>query len=245
LRESEGEEVQMVYPLTNSMVADDAAFSRAMATIQHFVLIAGSLAFLALTGCQGIDGHLEWMLSGEKMQALAGSEIAAELEARKGGVVRNDVAEARMYRVGRYLAEASPAIRRTYAFQLLNSDDLNALSLPCGRIYLTRELYVRLETEDQLAAVLAHEMGHIHARDHYRPASTKPAEVLDRELKADARALSYLRSAGYSPLAMITINRLTEKSQPRNWAGIRCSHLRDTLAEELRRKGIFVGLFDW
>ena len=41
---------------------------------------------------------------------------------------------------------------------------MNAISLPGGYIYIFKELFDELETDDQIAGVIAHEVAHITAR---------------------------------------------------------------------------------
>ncbi len=48
--------------------------------------------------------------------------------------------------------------------------DLNAFALPGGHIYVYEGLIVKAETPDELAGVLAHEMGHLAHRDGTRTA---------------------------------------------------------------------------
>jgi predicted Zn-dependent protease len=51
-----------------------------------------------------------------------------------------------------------------YHFLLLDSQEINAYAAPGGFIFITSGLYSLVETEDQLAAVLAHEIGHVTLR---------------------------------------------------------------------------------
>lgn len=57
-----------------------------------------------------------------------------------------------------------------YEFQLgfLDEDAPNALALPGGHILVTRGLLDMLESENEVAFVLAHELGHFANRDHLR-----------------------------------------------------------------------------
>lgn len=48
-----------------------------------------------------------------------------------------------------------------YHFQILNSDEINAFAAPGGFIFITRGMLRCARNEDQLAAILAHEIGHI------------------------------------------------------------------------------------
>jgi len=53
---------------------------------------------------------------------------------------------------------------------VLDSPIINAMALPGGYIYITRGMLAHLTSEDQLAAVLAHEIGHVAARHAARQA---------------------------------------------------------------------------
>ena len=55
-------------------------------------------------------------------------------------------------------------------FTILDSPVINAMALPGGYVYVTRGMLAYLNNEDQLAAVLAHEIGHVAARHAARQA---------------------------------------------------------------------------
>ena len=57
-----------------------------------------------------------------------------------------------------------------YRFELRVADDdePNALALPGGTVVVTRGLLEAVESENELAFVLGHELGHFHGRDHLR-----------------------------------------------------------------------------
>ncbi len=65
--------------------------------------------------------------------------------------------------LGQTLARASalPETYGGYHFLILDSADINGLSAPGGLIFLTRGLLRCCRNEDALAAVLAHEIGHV------------------------------------------------------------------------------------
>lgn len=68
--------------------------------------------------------------------------------------------------LGQTLAAASdkPAIFGGYHFLVLDSNDINAFATPGGHIFVTRGLIRCCQSEDALAAILAHEIGHIQLR---------------------------------------------------------------------------------
>jgi beta-barrel assembly-enhancing protease len=68
--------------------------------------------------------------------------------------------------LGQTLAAASdkPEIFAGYHFLILDSDDINAFATPGGHVFITRGLIRCCPSEDALAAILAHEIGHILMR---------------------------------------------------------------------------------
>jgi len=55
-----------------------------------------------------------------------------------------------------------PALR--YRFRIVNSKDVNSLGFPGGPIYIYRGLLQNASDDDEVAAILAHEIGHIASR---------------------------------------------------------------------------------
>lgn len=52
-----------------------------------------------------------------------------------------------------------------YHFAILNTDEINAFACPGGIIFITRGMLNEVQNEDELAAVLAHEVAHINHHD--------------------------------------------------------------------------------
>ncbi len=65
--------------------------------------------------------------------------------------------------LGQTLAQASdrPETFGGYHFLILDSDEINAFAAPGGLIFITRGMLRCTESEDAVAAVLAHEIGHV------------------------------------------------------------------------------------
>lgn len=68
--------------------------------------------------------------------------------------------------VGRYVSlfSTQPETFGGYHFQIIDTDEINALSAPGGMITVSRGLLRCCHSEDAVAAVLAHEIGHVQAR---------------------------------------------------------------------------------
>lgn len=76
--------------------------------------------------------------------------------------------------LGQTLAQASdrPETFGGYHFLVLETDEVNAFAAPGGLILVSRGMLRLCSTEDQLAAVLAHEIGHIQGRHGLRAIKT-------------------------------------------------------------------------
>lgn len=76
--------------------------------------------------------------------------------------------------VGQSLAQFStrPETFGGYHFMVLDSEDINAFAAPGGLILVTRGLLQCCQTEDELAAVLAHEIGHVEKTHGLRAIKT-------------------------------------------------------------------------
>lgn len=70
----------------------------------------------------------------------------------------------RLQRIGKKVAQVSDRQDYEYQFFLVKADDLNAFTVPGGKIYVFSKLAEGFRTDDELAAVLAHEIGHCSAR---------------------------------------------------------------------------------
>ncbi len=66
------------------------------------------------------------------------------------------------------LAENAPNDAGSVTLGVMEMGEENAFALPGGRIYFTRRLLENVGSENELAMILAHEMGHCANRDHLR-----------------------------------------------------------------------------
>jgi predicted Zn-dependent protease len=83
--------------------------------------------------------------------------------------------QARLERIGQKLVKSSLRPDLTYRFFVVNSKEINALSVPGGFIYVTSAL-MNLANDDELASVVGHEIGHVTARHGLK--SVKHAQAL-------------------------------------------------------------------
>jgi len=63
--------------------------------------------------------------------------------------------------IGEHLKNISDFKQINYQFNIIDREGPNAYAFPGGFIYLTADLFDYIQSDDELAAVIAHEMGHV------------------------------------------------------------------------------------
>ncbi len=81
------------------------------------------------------------------------------------------------------LVSANPA--QTYRITILNSPNVNAFALPGGYLYVTRGLLALANDSAELAAVIAHEMGHVTANHGLQRQQLEAEEELATKVVSD------------------------------------------------------------
>jgi predicted Zn-dependent protease len=131
--------------------------------------------------------------------------------------------------LGARLGEAAGESAFPWRFAVIRDRSANAFSIGAGRIYVNEGTPFVCRNEAEVAAILAHEMGHELA-GHFRSSSgatswldslrgSSPAkdEVIGsvhqrvdpkRELEADRISIGILRRAGYDPHAAVSVAKL-------------------------------------
>jgi beta-barrel assembly-enhancing protease len=92
-----------------------------------------------------------------------GRQSAKQVE-RQIPFVHDPVVERYVADIGRRLAAVAPGAKYPYEFKVVNLSDVNAFALPGGFMYVNRGLIEAVETEGELAGVMAHEMAHVALR---------------------------------------------------------------------------------
>jgi predicted Zn-dependent protease len=101
-----------------------------------------------------------------EQEVSLGRQLAPQMAAQFGGVSQSPMRE-RVRQIGaRVVAQSSAAqTPYKYSFHLLaDRKTVNAFALPGGQIFITEALLGLLQNEDEIAAVLGHEVGHVLAR---------------------------------------------------------------------------------
>ena len=74
---------------------------------------------------------------------------------------------------------------QTYRITILNSPNVNAFALPGGYLYITRGLLALANDSAELAAVIAHEMGHVTANHGIQRQQREQTDVLAAKVVSD------------------------------------------------------------
>jgi predicted Zn-dependent protease len=90
---------------------------------------------------------------------------AIDLQVQKEYKFTNDpLLQKRVEDIGKKIAAVSDRKEIDYYFQVLEDEQVNAVSLPGGYVYVNSGLLEKVSNDDELACILAHEIGHIVAR---------------------------------------------------------------------------------
>jgi MAF protein len=124
-------------------------------------------AFFILSGCS-----TEYNLATkqeEKYYYSTDKEVrmgkAIDLQVQKEYKFTNDpLLQKRVEDIGKKIAAVSDRKEIDYYFQVLEDEQVNAVSLPGGYVYVNSGLLEKVSNDDELACILAHEIGHIVAR---------------------------------------------------------------------------------
>lgn len=126
--------------------------------------IAFSLVLLAACSTNPATGQRQFNLVPESQEIAIGQQSHPEIIRQFGVYDEKPELNALVERVGRKLAAASERPQLPWTFTVLDTPMVNAMALPGGYIYITRGMLERINSEDELAGVLGHEIAHVTAR---------------------------------------------------------------------------------
>lgn len=147
--------------------------------------------------------------------------------------------------VGYWVAQKSKRPNLPWTFGVIDNEHVNAFAAPGGYILITKGLLSYLQSEAELAAVIAHEITHVQNKHHLDilkkssrlnfaagwlgndsaavdkvvgATKTLYARGLDKkaEFDADSRSLALLVKSGYDPYAMLDMLTTLESINPKS-----------------------------
>src|SRR5882724_3572239 len=88
-------------------------------------------------------------------------DAMAEAVALHVNIIQNDELSAHLREVGNRLVQYLPPTKLNFRFYLIDLPQVNAFSIAGGRVYVSRKIVAFAHNDDEIAGVLAHELGHI------------------------------------------------------------------------------------
>lgn len=139
--------------------------------IMALLIIGGTLVYhwLGTTEYQNeFTGRVQKLALATPQEEIAlGLQSSPQMIRESGGISQDAAGRALVEKVGARLLASTAARQTPYQFKfhlLADEHTVNAFALPGGQIFITEALFDRLKSEDQLAGVLGHEMGHVVGR---------------------------------------------------------------------------------
>jgi predicted Zn-dependent protease len=133
------------------------------------LLLASGLLLASATGVSlgcatnPVSGRPELTLVSAEQEQKIGKEEAKKVETQIG-LLDDARLTAYLETLGQRLAKESPRQDVAYRFQIVDMTEPNAFALPGGYIYVSRGLLALVNSEDELAGVVGHEIAHVAAR---------------------------------------------------------------------------------
>ena len=195
-------------------------------------------AFLVLAGCVRSNFNLatqrqEYTLTSTDKEVETGRKLARRVE-REMTLAADEPTQQRIRIIGSRIAAVCDRRELVYTFAVIEDKDVNAFSLPGGYVFLNSGLVQKTDSDDELAAVIAHEVAHIAARHAVKrfesglglqlatlaTLAARQGEVAkglsvaaqtaqlayarQDELEADQLGVKYMKAAGFDAKAMLT-----------------------------------------
>jgi predicted Zn-dependent protease len=134
------------------------------------------ISFLSSKQTNPVTGQEQYISISKDQEIALGLQSAPEMEAEFGGLEPDQRYQNAVQIIGEKLVKESFASQSEYPFEfhvLADAQTVNAFALPGGPVYITRALMDNLQTEGEVASVLAHEISHVVARHSAEQISTQ------------------------------------------------------------------------
>jgi predicted Zn-dependent protease len=202
-----------------------------------------SLFGLIIAGCETnpVTGEQELILVSPEQEKEMGRDTAQQVEKELGQSVKDVQLQNYLNSIGQQIARISHLPDAGFSYKAIDHKSVNAFVLPGGYIYITTGLLKELNSEAQLASVLAHETAHVTARhiaqqitrniiidagfgvagSQASSSAMRVANIVkqlegmsftrEQEKQADEVGLDYLVKAGYTPYGMVETMEILER----------------------------------
>lgn len=159
-------------------------------------LIAALSAGVVVGACSDnpATGRSQFVLISDEELAALGREAWRDALQRLPRA-QDAAVQRRLERIGQQVAALSGARASDWEFAVFDSPEINAFVLPGGKVGFFRGLIEHAQSDDEIAAVMGHEVGHVEARHAAERMSQQVVLELGVSLAAAALSEEYGRHA--------------------------------------------------
>ena len=169
---------------------------------KSFLILIITLS-LSLSGCattyNPATEQKEFIFVTTPMELSIGNSVASQI-AREFKISKNIEQKDRLKKIGEAIAAVSDRKDLKYKFEVIEDKSLNAFTTPGGYIYVHSGL-IEEATDDELACVVGHEVGHVAARHIAKKLQAQLGYDILMNIAASRSGVSELRKA-----ASVTFN---------------------------------------
>jgi len=129
--------------------------------------VVALFGYFSKTQVNPVTGKKQQVNLTPEEEVAIGLQSAPQMAAEYGGLYRDEKVQFLAKKVGQNIVQNTEAKNSPYQFDfhvLADPETINAFAIPGGQVFITMGLLKRLKTEDQLAGVLGHEIGHVVGR---------------------------------------------------------------------------------
>ena len=209
-------------------------------SVSFVCLIASLLITAAVASAQTIDlNDMRVKVQTRAREMTIGRQASRRFE-RTARLVKDPAVLAYVDGIAQTVARNSDSAV-PITIKVVDSTEVNAFSYPGGFLYINSGLIAAVDDEAEIAAVIAHEIAHVVARDGMRDSrylgttsNGNSPIVADsggylvplrgvtspRETAADSRAIQYLQKAGYDSTAIVRFLQRMQATEPAQFESV-------------------------
>src|SRR5690348_881114 len=125
--------------------------------------LMGGAVIVGAGGVTGCESVAEYLAPSDADLVPMAAQAWAETK-QQTPISKDAAANARLTRIGTRIASVAPVPNAQWEFVVFESKELNAFCLPGGKVGFYKGLLDFVDNDDQVAAVLGHEVGHVVLR---------------------------------------------------------------------------------
>lgn len=178
------------------------------------------LGVFVLTACQTVrqaEYKATYLTFSPASETQLGTEYSKEIE-KEMSFITDPTVQQWVDEMGAKLVANSPATEQKFQFRVTASPVVNAFAIPGGFCYINGGLIVEAGSEDEVAAVVGHEINHVTTRHGVRSLQRQTGlEMISQTLATDAtsaQAVQLVKQAG-GLVAMRSFSREDEREADR------------------------------